>query len=143
MSVLQNLELDIDPVMQVALEEIARREWILEQLQAQKEQEDFARACRETNALEGIGAVTRMIHPAPYHDWALKLGSYDCWKDKGFNKYIDRIAPETKPVSRGAKCGGGLALQVGFTGSGNKRFTKNYGAPLPLPFPQGGEGETA
>lgn len=140
MSVLQNLELEVDPGLAVALEEIARREWLLEQLQAQREQEEFARHCRETNALDGLGEVTRMIHASAYHDWALKLGTYDCWKDKGFNKYMDRIAPETKPVARGTKCGNGLALQVGFAGSGNKRFTKIYGAPLPLPSPQGGEG---
>ncbi len=127
MSLLSELELHISPATALALEELARKEWLEESVRAQREQEEFARACRETNALEGIGAVTRHIDAFAFHDWALKMGTHDCWKDKGFNKYIDRIAPETKPISRGAAPGNGMKLMVGWVPP-EKRFTRTFGS---------------
>jgi len=125
MSLLSELELHISPQTALALEQMVRQEWLAEAARAQQEQEAFAKACRETNALEGMGAVTRHIDAFAYHDWALKMGTHDCWKDKGFNKYIDRIAPETKPLSRGAAPGNGLKLTVGWVPP-EKRFTKTF-----------------
>ena len=125
MSLLRDLELHLSPATALSLEELARNQWQLAAAQAQKEQEAFARQCRETNAIDGMGAVTRHIDAFAYHDWALKMNSYECWKDKGFNKYIDRIAPETKPRSRGAAPGGTMKLQVGWEAQ-PKRFTKTF-----------------
>lgn len=117
----------VDQSTIVALEELARQEWLNAALQAQIEQEEFARHCREVNAVEGVGEVQRMVHPFAYHDWAHKLGSYECWQDKGFQKYFDRIAPETKVKCVAPKSGNGLALQVGWTPpEGKKRFSKKY-----------------
>lgn len=125
MSFLSELELQLSPATALALEELARNEWLAEAARAQQEQEAFAKQMREVNAIEGMGAVTRHIDAFAYHDWALKMGTHDCWKDKGFNKYIDRIAPETKPISRGAAPGNGMKLMVGWVPP-EKRFTKTW-----------------
>ena len=117
----------VDPGTVAALEELARQEWELEALRAQREQEAYMRAHPEFNAIDGMGQVARAVDAFAFHDWALKLGSYDCWNDRGFNKYIDRIAPETRVKCRAPKSGNGLALQVGWTGESRKRFSKAYG----------------
>lgn len=98
----------ISELDQLALMELARKEHQQEALRAQIEQEEFARHCREANAVEGLGIVRRNIAGFAFHDWAIKENSYDCWKDKSFNKYIDRIAPETKVRCYGTK------IQVGW-----------------------------
>lgn len=126
MSFLSELELQLSPATALALEELARNEWQAEAVRAQREQEAYARQMREVNAIEGMGGVTRHIAAFAYHDWALKMGTHECWKDKSFNKYIDRIAPETKPVSRGMAPGNGIKLTVGWTPP-EKRFSKSYG----------------
>lgn len=119
----------VDAATIAAVEELARQEWQLAALQAQIEQEEFARHCKLVNGVEGVGEVTRMVHAFAYHDWAHKLGSYECWQDKGFQKYFDRIAPETKVKCVAPKSGNGLALQVGWTPpEGKRRFTKKYDA---------------
>jgi hypothetical protein len=82
------------------------------------------------NAVEGLGEVRRNISAFAYHDWAMKEGTYDCWADKGFNKYIDRLAPETRVKCAAPRSGNGLPLMVPVAEvpwEGNKRFTKNYG----------------
>lgn len=119
-----DLELN-DPALEAALEEVYRKAWLLEALQAQVEQEEFAREVRNGyRAMEGLGAVKREVHGFAYHDWALKLGSYDCWRDSGFLKYFDRIAPETRTKSTGTK------VQVGWQGETNfyVPFVKQEGA---------------
>ena len=120
--------IDVDPGTMVALEELARLEHEVAALAAQREQEEFAKHCREVNAIDGVGEVVRNVHSFAFHDWAAKLGSYDCWRDKGFNKYFDRIAPETRVRTVAPKSGNGLPLMVSveWPGSG-KRFSKNYG----------------
>jgi hypothetical protein len=135
MSALQELDLtDLDPATIAALEECARREHLLLALQEQAAQEQLARECREMNAVNGLGQVTRNISAFAFHDWALKERSYDCWADKGFNRYIDRLAPETKVKCVAPNSGNGLPLQVGWTPPNAPRFSKSYGdgrAPLP------------
>ena len=129
----------VDAPTLAALEELARQEWEFEALRAQVEQERFARAFPEMNAIDGLGGVTRNIDAFAFHDWAIKLGSHECWRDKGFNKYIDRIAPETRVKSVGTKPGNGMALQVGWTPAREPRFRKTYGeagAPHPGPLPR-------
>lgn len=122
------LELN-DPCLEAALEEVARKEWILESLRAQADQDRLAREMGELNSIDGLGRVARQIDPFAYHDWAKKLGSYDCWRDKGFNAYIDRIAPETKVRCHGTR------IQSGYRGPTNcdafpsrpPKFHKSYG----------------
>lgn len=117
-----------------ALRQLVEMKWQLAALEAQREQDALAAATPEMNSVDGLGPVVRNIHPFAFHDWAFKEGSYDCWKDRSFNKYMDRIAPETKPVCRGLKPGNGLALQVGWTPP-TKRFQKKYSESR-----EGGEG---
>jgi hypothetical protein len=127
----------VDPATVRALEELARQEWEFEAMKAQRRQEQMAAAQRETNAVNGLGTVRRNIDAFAFHDWALKEGSYECWRDDDFNRYIDRIAPETKVRSTGTR------VQVGYSGSQESgvrsqkpeataprslRFTKSYGA---------------
>lgn len=104
-------EVETDPGTEAALLELLRKKWLLEELQAQAEQEAFARSLGPVKAVDGIGEVKRAVHPFAFHDWALKLGSYGCWQDRGFLKYFERIAPEVKVDSLGTK------TQVGY-GSG-------------------------
>lgn len=101
-------EVETDAGTLAALAELLRKRWLAEELAAQVEQEEFARHCRELKAMEGVGAVKRAVHAFAFHDWALKLGSYDCWRDGGFLRYFDRIAPETR-----VDCGG-TKVQVGY-----------------------------
>ena len=126
----------VDPATVQALEELARQEWEFEAMQAQRRQERMAAQQRETNAVNGLGAVRRNIDSFAFHDWAIKEGTYACWKDDDFNRYIDRIAPETKVKSTGTR------TQVGYTGPDNAqcpmpndreprtapRYRKSYGA---------------
>jgi hypothetical protein len=126
----------VDEATILALEELARAEWLNESLKAQIEQEEFARHCRNVDfkAVDGIGQVTRQVHAFAFHDWAAKEGSYDVWKDKSFNRYFDRIAPETKVKCVAPKSGNGLALQVGWTpgpDTAPKRFSKKYDLTSP------------
>ncbi len=118
------MQLEIDPAMQAALGELYRRKWVLESLKAQREQDTLEREHREARAIPGMGEVKRRVHSFAYHDWAKKLGSYECWRDRGFTKYFDRIAPEARVKSLGAKPGNGAPLQVGW--ERNVRFTKTY-----------------
>jgi hypothetical protein len=123
---MHGLELDIDPLTQAALEELYRKRWLLESLKAQAEQDRLEREYREAKAVHGIGELKRRVHAFAYHDWAKKLGSYQCWSDSGFTKYFDRIAPETKVKCVGAKPGNGAALQVGWMPERNIKFSKTY-----------------
>lgn len=143
MSALRDIDLvGLDAPTIAALEELARREHMLLMLQEQALQEQLARECPEVNALEGMGQVTRNISSAAFHDWALKEGSYDCWNDRGFNRYIDRLAPETRVKCRAPKSGNGLALQVGWTPLESKlRFRKVYAAERPAEDGNTGRGE--
>lgn len=128
MSALRNIDLaGLDPATLAALEEVARREHQLLELQEQAMQEAFAREHSEMNAVDGLGEVRRNISAFAYHDWAMKEGTYDCWSDKGFNQYIDRLAPETRVKCVAPKSGNGLALQVGWTPVREPRFRKSYG----------------
>ncbi len=128
MSAIQDIDLiGLDAATIAALEEVARREHLLASLQEQAMQEEFARQFPEMNAVDGLGEVRRNISAMAFHDWALKLGSYDCWQDKGFNKYIDRLAPETRVKCVAPKSGNGLALQVGWAPVREPRFRKVYG----------------
>lgn len=134
MSALRDVDLSgLDAGTVAALEEVARLEWTLEALRAQREQDQLAAEIHRMggfNAVDGLGAVRRNIDAFAFHDWARKEKTYDCWRDKSFNRYIDRIAPETK-----ARCTG-TRLQVGWTPPTNfavsfhrenaPRFAKTY-----------------
>jgi len=125
----------VDPATVQALEELARQEWEFEAMKAQRRQELEAASRLEMNAVNGLGAVRRNIDSFAFHDWAAKEGTYACWKDDDFNRYIDRIAPETKVKSAGTK------IQVGYSGASDgqseivnrksemrqPRFSKSYG----------------
>lgn len=128
----QDLEawLDSDPGLRVALEEIARKEHLLEALQAQALAHQLANEFRQEKAVEGMGSITRMMPAFAFHDIALKQGTYECFQDKSFNRYLDRVAPETKVKSTGTR------MQVGYSGSQKAepiatrtapRFSKSYG----------------
>jgi hypothetical protein len=141
---LRDLTLELDPGLRAALEEVARLEWTLESIQAQKRQNAMAAVLRDGRSLEGLGACERRVDAFAYHDWGLKEG-YACWQDKGFKRYFDRIAPECRVKSRGTK------VQVGYTAARRfvvpvhdrqePRFRKSYPATglEPAPSPLGGE----
>jgi hypothetical protein len=105
---LRDLTLQLDPGLTAALEEVARLEWQLESIRAQKRQNAMAADLRDGLSVEGLGACERRVDTFAYHDWGIKEG-YECWKDSGFKRYFDRIAPECKVRSRGTK------VQVGYT----------------------------
>lgn len=117
-----------DPVLRTALEEIARKEHLLAALQAQTEAEELARTFREVNATEGLGEVTRLMPAFAWHDIAAQEGTYDCFADKSFNRFLDRKAPETRVKCVSPRSGNGLPLQVqvGWVPE-RPRFTKSYG----------------
>ncbi len=120
----------VDEATLVALEELARAEFVQAALQAQIEQEEFARHCRnvEFKAIDGIGEVKRQVHAFAYHEIAAREGSYEVWQDKSFNRHYDRVAPETRVKCVAPKSGNGLPLQVqvGWERTLPKRFTKKY-----------------
>lgn len=126
--------LESDPGLRTALEEIARKEHLLEALQAQAIAHELAREFRQEKAVEGMGSIRRMMPAFAFHDIALKQGTYECFQDKSFNKYLDRVAPETKVRSAGTR------IQVGYSATPgpdpkpktqdparSPRFTKSYG----------------
>jgi len=126
---LRDLTLQLDPGLAAALDEVARLEWQLECIRAQKRQNAMAAELRDGRSLEGLGACQRRVDGFAYHDWGLKEG-YGCWQDKGFTRYFDRIAPECKVRSRGTK------VQVGYSRERRieipveregPRFRKSYG----------------
>lgn len=117
--------LESDPLMRIALEEIARKQHLKETLEAQILANQFAQHCREVSATEGMGEVRRVMPAFAWHDIALQQGTYDCFQDKSFNKYLDRVAPETRLKCVAPKSGNGLALQVGWMPP-EKRFHKRY-----------------
>lgn len=126
---LDQVQLDIDPGTEAALEKLARAEWIHEELIAQTTIDRMGREFREAKRLDGLGDLTRRVPTFAYHDWAKKLGSYACWRDKGFTKYFDRIAPECLVKAQSAKTMVGYRAipgQVVAMGSGATRFHKVY-----------------
>lgn len=120
----------LDPLTLVALEEYARKLHQLQMIQAQKEQDALAREMRECPEVNGF-VLQRRVHADAFHDWGLKLGSYDAWTDKGFLKYFDKIAPETRvKYKRKAQVGWTESLPeevpIIVSGGGEKRFVKKY-----------------
>ncbi len=121
----------VDEATQLALLELAKAEWEMEALQAQRDMDIFAAHCRTVNlnGVEGMGQLTRNINAFAFHDWAHKEKSYDVWNDKSFNRYIDRIAPETRVKCAAPKSGNGLPLQVSFARTESPRYRKTYADP--------------
>jgi hypothetical protein len=119
--------LDNDPALAAAMDELARKQHLLEALQAQMVAEELNRHLRQVNASEGMGEVTRMMPAFAWHDIAAQQGTYDCFKDKSFNRYLDRKAPETKVRCYAPKSGNGLPLQLGWRPS-EPKFRKSYGS---------------
>ena len=74
---------------------------------------------RPHNSIDGLGRLRMRIDPTLYHHWGAKYG-YDCWRDNGFLKEVERDNPEVR-----VKCGG-TRLQFGYSGA--PKFSKNYGA---------------
>ena len=74
----------------------------------------------EHRGMEGLGRPTLSVPPLAFHYWGRRLG-YDCWRDKQFRDEFARDNPGARITGTGA-----TRIQTGFTG--NKRFTKNYGA---------------
>lgn len=72
----------------------------------------------EAKSIEGIGRLRMRIDPTHFHEYGQKYG-YDCWRDNGFLKDVEKIHPELK-----VKCGG-TKLQVGYSGE-NKRSSQKY-----------------
>lgn len=69
-------------------------------------------------SVEGLGRLRMRIDNGLYHTWGQKYG-YNCWRDNGFLKEVERDNPEVR-----VKCGG-TKLQFGFTSA--KKYSKNYG----------------
>jgi hypothetical protein len=69
-------------------------------------------------SIDGIGQLRMRIDPTLYHHWGQKLG-YECWRDNGFLREVERDNPEVRVKS------GGTRLQFGYAPS-NTRFTKKY-----------------
>lgn len=69
-------------------------------------------------SIDGIGRLRMSIDPWHFHNYGQRYG-YDCWKDKGFLKDVEKVHPELK-----AKCGG-TKIQVGYNGE-NKRSSQKY-----------------
>ena len=69
-------------------------------------------------SIDGIGQLRMRIDPTLYHHWGQKLG-YECWRDKGFLREVERDNPEVRVKS------GGTRLQFGYAPT-NTRFTKKY-----------------
>lgn len=123
--------LEADPGMAVALEQYARKLHLLEMLEAQAAMDRLNRRMRhmEVTASEGMGEVHRLMPAAAWHDIALKEGTYDCYKDRSFNRYIDRVAPETKVRCYSPRSGNGRPLQVPVGWDRRRsapRFRKSY-----------------
>lgn len=138
-----------DPVIRASLLELARKEFELEAILAQQRQNAMGPELREGVFRDGMGACERRVDAFAFHQWGIDLG-YECWGDRGFTKYFDRIAPETRVRSRSAK------LQVGYEASpafevpvarvNEPRFAKTYKAgstgdpPVPAGHRPGGMG---
>jgi hypothetical protein len=123
-----------DPALAVCMEEIARREHMLEALLAQRVAQEVGRMVRTENcrSSDGMGAPVRMMPAFAYHDIAAQMGTYECYQDRSFNRYLDRKAPETvvKPTGTKLQVGWdpGREVNVEIFGSGNApRFRKRYG----------------
>lgn len=126
----------LDPLTLIALEELARKQWELQMIQAQKEQDRLAKelANTEVTAVDGFGPMVRRVHADAFHDWARKEkrnGGYDIWKDNGFTRYFDKIAPECKVKYAGKpQVGWGPELEpvaIEIHGCAeNKRWVKKY-----------------
>ena len=69
-------------------------------------------------SVEGLGRLRMSVDPWHFHNYGQRYG-YDCWKDKGFLKDVEKVHPELK-----AKCGG-TKIQVGYNGE-NKRSSQKY-----------------
>jgi hypothetical protein len=135
MSVLRDLRVDLkDPGLIEALRQLAILEWTWNSIKAQSEQERVARELPEARCLDGIGQMCRQVHEFAYHDWAAKEGSYGVWTDRSFNRYMDRVAPETRVKAVRSKAGIGFEGRIHRPFHGEKRFVKRY-PPNPNPTP--------
>jgi hypothetical protein len=134
MSALADLTLELDPGLRAALEEVARLEFALECIQAQKRQDAMARELREGRSQDGLGACVRRVDAFAHHEWTQQLGP-ECWQDKGFTKYFDRIAPECRVRSRGTRVQVGYTpgrrFEVPVTERAEPRFRKTYRSAEP------------
>lgn len=119
-----------DPVIRASLLELARLEFQLEAIQAQKRQDNMDAELREGVFRDGMGGCDRRVDAFAFHNWGMDEG-YGCWSDKGFLKYFDRIAPETRVRSRSAKIQAGYSASPGFEVPlrvNQPRFSKTYGS---------------
>ncbi len=131
-----------DPVIAASLLEIARMEYQLEAIQAQKRQDAMDAELREGVFRDGMGGCERRVDAFAFHQWGHDEG-YGCWSDRGFLKYFDRIAPETRVRSRSAKIQVGYQASPGFQVEvrvNAPRFSKSYGGGSTgdSPVPAGG-----
>lgn len=140
MSVLRDIQFELnDPGLVEALRQLALLQWTWNALQAQAEQESAAHDLPEARCVDGIGQLRRNIHTFAYHDWVAKEGP-GIITDPTWNRYMDRVAPETKVKPVRSKPGAGYESDPG-SGiaqgwSGEKRFVKVYRAALnPAPAP--------
>ena len=131
----QDLEefLAADPMLTECMRQIALKEHQLEALLAQRLANEVGRMVRAENirSVEGMGEPVRMMPAFAFHDIAAQQGTYDCFKDKSFNKYLDRMAPETKVKAGGTKMQVGwreeTQIEVPFARMTAPRFRKSYG----------------
>lgn len=121
----------LTPDLVAAVEELARREWLLESLKAQRRQNALAAAQGPAAPVDGLGQLRRQVDTFAFMDWGLKEG-FGVWQDPQFNRYYDRIAPETKVehAARAPRAGFRAALTSGWDDAlPPKRFTKTYHEP--------------
>ena len=108
-----------------ALMALYEKKLTLQQIRAQKEQEQIARNFAEARAIDGVGALTMQVHADAYHQIAHDMGGYEIWQEKSFVKHFLNRAPECK-----VKCGG-TKIQQGYRGpvvgvERNVRWSRKY-----------------
>lgn len=117
-------QIEVDPELRAALEELYHKKLLLQQVRAQKEQELVAKEFREARAIDGIGAHTMQIHADAYHQIAQDMGGYEIWQQKDFVKHFLKRAPECRVDCKGTRIQSGYGgLSAGAT---RKRFSKTY-----------------
>lgn len=104
------------------IREFARGE-LMERVQGEAHQIKIGKTNHreQRRSVEGLGRLRMSIDPALFHAAGQKHG-YDCWRDNGFLKDVERDEPAVK-----VKCGG-TRIQAGYStgGDSEKRFQKVY-----------------
>lgn len=121
------IPVDYKGISDEVVDELVKGRYAREYLEVEKAkvtQKRIARQMGEHRAMDDIGQPVMAVDPMVYWAWANKFKTTDCWKDKGFRKYIANNFEETR-VRKASGCNGGTKISTGYTG--NKKYSKNYG----------------